>query len=159
MKVKVPIPQSYLTLCDPMDCMQPTRLLWPWNSPGKNNGVFLVAIPLSRGSSRPRDQTWASCIGRQILYHLTPPGKHGGHETMEKWEPVLAPPHGSGSRLPGECLLCCARTVTRVWSPSKHDIVISVMFYLWEVVAQRGCVNKQRWLLLSHSRPEVINTQ
>ena len=27
-----------------------------------------VAIPFSRGSSRPRDQTQASCIGRQTLY-------------------------------------------------------------------------------------------
>ena len=28
-----------------------------------------VAISFSRGSSRPRDQTYISCIGRQILYH------------------------------------------------------------------------------------------
>ena len=28
-----------------------------------------VAISFSRGSSRPRDQTCVSCIGRQILYH------------------------------------------------------------------------------------------
>ena len=31
-----------------------------------------VAIPFSRGSSRPRDRnhvSWVSCIGRQILYH------------------------------------------------------------------------------------------
>ena len=31
-----------------------------------------VAMPSSRGSSTPRDQThvsWISCIGRQILYH------------------------------------------------------------------------------------------
>jgi len=27
------------------------------------------AISFSRGSSRPRDQTHVSCIGRQILYH------------------------------------------------------------------------------------------
>ncbi|KAB0347695.1 hypothetical protein FD754_012552 [Muntiacus muntjak] len=30
-----------------------------------------VAIPLSRGPSRPRDQTHISCIGRQVLYHCT----------------------------------------------------------------------------------------
>ena len=29
-----------------------------------------VAISLSRESSRPRDQSHDSCIGRQILYHL-----------------------------------------------------------------------------------------
>ena len=28
-----------------------------------------VAISFSRGSSRPRDQTWVSWVGRQILYH------------------------------------------------------------------------------------------
>ena len=41
-------------------------LLCPWNV-GKNTGVgchFLL-----RASSRPRDQTWTSCIVRWILYH------------------------------------------------------------------------------------------
>ena len=28
-----------------------------------------VAISFSRGSSRPRDQTHISCIGRWVLYH------------------------------------------------------------------------------------------
>ena len=28
-----------------------------------------IAIPFSRGSSKPRNQTWVSCIGRWILYH------------------------------------------------------------------------------------------
>lgn len=41
--------------------------------------------------------------------------------------------------------------VLEVWSHSKHDIVISVMFYLWGVLLQPGCVNKQRWLHLNHS--------
>ena len=56
---------SYLTLCNPMD-----RLLCPWDSPGKNSGV--VAMPSSRGSSRPRDKTrvsFVSCIGSWVLYH------------------------------------------------------------------------------------------
>ena len=30
--------QSYLTLCDPMDCSPPGSSC-PWNSPGKNTGV------------------------------------------------------------------------------------------------------------------------
>ena len=37
-----------------------------------------VAMPSSRGSSRPRDQTRissVSCMGRRVLYHLAPPGK------------------------------------------------------------------------------------
>ena len=50
--------------------LQPARLLCPWNFSGKNTAVS--AISFSRGSSPPRDLThisWASCIGRQILYH------------------------------------------------------------------------------------------
>ena len=31
--------QSCPTLCDPIDGRQPTRLLCPWDSPGKNTGV------------------------------------------------------------------------------------------------------------------------
>ena len=31
--------QSCPTLCDPTDGRQPTRLLCPWDSPGKNTGV------------------------------------------------------------------------------------------------------------------------
>ena len=54
------------TLCDPMD----------YSLPGSSiHGIFQarilewVATSSSRGSSRPRDQTCVSCIGRQILYH------------------------------------------------------------------------------------------
>ena len=52
--------------CDPMDCS-------PLGSPvyGILQGRILerVAISFSRESSRPRDGTRVSCIGRQILYH------------------------------------------------------------------------------------------
>ena len=47
----------------------PTSLLCPWDFSGQNNGVgchFLL-----RGSCSSRDQTWVSCIGRRILYHLS----------------------------------------------------------------------------------------
>ena len=40
--------------------LQPTRLLCPWNSPGKNTGVG--SHPLLLGSSQPRDQTQVSHI-------------------------------------------------------------------------------------------------
>ena len=46
------------------------RLLCPWDSADKNTGVGGHA--LSRGSSRPRDGShisYASCVGRQVLYH------------------------------------------------------------------------------------------
>ena len=37
--LKMLVSQSCLTLWDPMSCMQPTKFLCPWNSPGKNTGV------------------------------------------------------------------------------------------------------------------------
>ena len=45
--------------------LQPTRLLCPWDSPGKNAGV--VAMPSSRGSFQPRDQTQVSCLAGGFL--------------------------------------------------------------------------------------------
>ena len=53
------VAQSCLTLCDPMDCSPPASSV---------HGIFQarilewVAISFSRGSSRPRGQTWVSCI-------------------------------------------------------------------------------------------------
>ena len=51
------VAQLCLTLCNPMDCMQPARLLCSWNFPGKNAGMgchFLL-----QGYSWPRDWTKA----------------------------------------------------------------------------------------------------
>ena len=53
------VAQSCPTLCDPMDCSPPGSLV---------HGIFQawilewVAIPFSRGSSRPRDRTQVSHI-------------------------------------------------------------------------------------------------
>ena len=63
------VTKSCPTPCDPHG-LKPTRLLCPWDSPGKNTRVgchFLL-----RGSSWPRDQTCIfciSCVVRQILFH------------------------------------------------------------------------------------------
>ena len=63
------VAQSCLTLCNPVDCMQPARLHCPWNSPGKNTGVgchfLLQRMFLTQGSN----QDLLHC--RQILYHLS----------------------------------------------------------------------------------------
>ena len=51
------VTQLCLTLCNPIDCMQPPRLLCSSNFPGKNAGMgcnFLL-----QGSSWPRDRTKA----------------------------------------------------------------------------------------------------
>ena len=62
--------QSCLTLCDPMD----------YSPPGSVREILQarmlkwVAMPSSRGSSRPRDWTcvsYVSCIGKQVLYFTT----------------------------------------------------------------------------------------
>ena len=66
--VWVLVAQLCLTLCNPMN----------FNPPGFSvHGILQarilewVAISFSRESSQPRGQTQASCIGRQILYHLS----------------------------------------------------------------------------------------
>ena len=60
---EVLVAQSCLTLCDPMDC----------SPPGSSaHGLFQAtlewaAIPFSRGSSRPMDWTWVSCIAGRFF--------------------------------------------------------------------------------------------
>ena len=58
--------QLSLTLCDPIDGSPPGSSV-----PGILQARILewIAIPFSRGSSQPRDQTHVSCIGRWILYN------------------------------------------------------------------------------------------
>jgi len=59
LKALVLLAQSWLALCDPMDCSPPGSCL---------HGILQarilewVAIPFSRGSSWPRDRTQVSCI-------------------------------------------------------------------------------------------------
>ena len=60
------VTQSCLTLCDPMDSGLPGSAI---------HGIFQVrilewvAISSTRESSRTKDWTHVSCMGRQILYH------------------------------------------------------------------------------------------
>ena len=68
-KSKCLVVRSCLTLCDPMDCSPPGSFV---------HGIFQarilewVAIPFSRGSSHPRNQTPGSLLYcRRILYHLS----------------------------------------------------------------------------------------
>ena len=52
-KVKVKLTQSCLTVCDPMEWILQARIL-EW-----------LAVPLSRASSQPRNQTQVSCIAAE----------------------------------------------------------------------------------------------
>ena len=45
-----------------------------------------AAISFSRGSSWPGDQTWVSCIGRQILYQLSTRETLKGPHAMVQWD-------------------------------------------------------------------------
>ena len=65
--------QSRLTLCDPMDCSPLGCCVCGILQAGI---VEWIAMPSSRESSRPRDRTQVSCVGRQVLYlqhHLGSP--------------------------------------------------------------------------------------
>ena len=53
------------TLCNPMDCI-PTRLLRPWNFPGKSC-LATVAISFSRESSWPGNRIQVSCIAGRLF--------------------------------------------------------------------------------------------
>ena len=60
------VAQLYLILLHPYG-LKPTRLLCPWDFPGRYTGVgchFLL-----QGISQPRDRTCVSRIGKRILYH------------------------------------------------------------------------------------------
>ena len=48
--------------------LQPTRLLCPWESPGKNTGVG--GLPYPPPGIFLTHVSYVSCIGRQVLYHL-----------------------------------------------------------------------------------------
>ena len=75
------VAKSCPILCDTMD----------YNPPGfsvhrisQARILEWVSTPYSMGSSRPRDQTYVSCIGRQILYHLS----HSGSLLLHKSTPL-----------------------------------------------------------------------
>ena len=58
--------QSCLTLCSHMGCSPPGSSVHGILQAGI---LKCVAIPSSRGSSPPKDQTCVSCTGRWVLYH------------------------------------------------------------------------------------------
>ena len=82
---------SHVWLCDPVDC-SPTRLLHPWDSPGKNTGVschFLLQGILPTQGSNP---DLPHC--RQTLYPLSHEGKSIVNSLTytkidSQWEPAV----------------------------------------------------------------------
>ena len=80
------VSQSCPTLCNPMHC-KPTRLLSPWNFPGKNPGVgchfFLQGIFLSQGLNP------GLLHHKQILYHLSPQGSPSLDVNLSKLREIV----------------------------------------------------------------------
>ena len=76
------VAQLCLTLCDPMDC-SPTRLLCPWDFPGKNPGVGCYFLLQGIFPTQRSNPGLPHC--GQTLYHL---GHHGSPELQ-----LLPPGH------------------------------------------------------------------
>ena len=62
------VTQSCLTLCDPTDC-SPTRLLHPWDFPGKNTGVGCHFLLQEIFPTQGLNLGLPHC--RQMLYRLS----------------------------------------------------------------------------------------
>ena len=98
--------------------LQPTRLLCPWDFPGKSTGV--VASPFSRGSSWPRDQTQVPCLADGLLTAESP-GKLPG--TIR-----LGSPESWWAAVPSKA------GVARVWLHSHTDLALGYESQnLWNV--------------------------
>ena len=87
------VAQSCLTLCDPMDCSPPAYSV---HRISQSRILEWVAISPSKGSSQPRDRTWVSCIGRQILYHWATREANACIKCLintcwKRWEWILIP--------------------------------------------------------------------
>ena len=80
--------QLCLTLCHPLGCNPPGFSVL--NSHGILQARMLewVAIPFSRGSSQPRDQTWVSCIVG--TFTSEPPGKPQILLQQPKWNHTMS---------------------------------------------------------------------
>ena len=107
--VRAKLLQSYPTLLCPYG-LYSARLLCPRGP--LSTGILQVrilewvAISFSRGSSQPRDRTWASCLGRWILYHWA---------TSEAWGSVCSTTEVSQTPL---CILPSNPQMSRLFSLS-----------------------------------------
>ena len=92
--------QSFLTLCDPMDHSPPSSSVH-----GILQASLLewVAVPSSRGSSPPRDQTCISCIAARIS--TTEPSRmpYMGNRWINKHD-ILFDKRYDARNAPGYCI-------------------------------------------------------
>jgi len=121
--------QSCLTLCDPMDS----------SSPGSSvQGILQArilegaAMPSSRGSSQLRDQTcvsYASCIGRQVLYHQ----HHQGSPGVVTWIKYIKCALGKQSNIVDLQCFVSFKCRAKWFEPAQifkipHDLVLTCLF-------------------------------
>ena len=111
--MKVSVAQSCLTLCDPMD-WQPTRLLCPWNSPGKITRVG--SCSLLQGTFLTQGSNLDLLHFRQIPYHLS-------HQGYCPAKAVLKPECGVISVL----VLSCVQLFATPWTVA-HQAPLSMGF-------------------------------
>ena len=119
------VSQSSPTLCDPM--VQPTRLLCPWNSPGKNTWVgchsLLQKIFLTQWSI----PGLLHC--RQILYHLS-------YREVQKRSWPGSPPwcgHSPRAKHPRLWSQVNLRKHWKKWSESESHSVVSDPAAPWTI--------------------------
>ena len=103
--------------CNPMDCSLPgssvheifqARIKLEW-----------VAVSFSKGSSRPRDWTCVSrvsCIGRQILYHLSPQGS----PIHTLWVLTRSQQHAREKPGPSTCIAHWAKNMSQTQVRKNH---------------------------------------
>ena len=84
------VAQSCLTLCDPTDCSLPGFYV---HGILQSRILEWAAIPFSRGSSQPRNQTWVSCVACRF-FTVWATGKFTGpqlHTTPVSPQPFFCP--------------------------------------------------------------------
>ena len=102
--MKVLVTQSCPALCNPMACSFPGS---PVHRVFQARILEWVAIPFSRGSSQPRDQTQVCCIASKILYHL--------------FKLLLCCKHYKPYRHMDACIKCTTRKYGRIMSLKVLD--------------------------------------
>ena len=115
------VTQSCLTLCYPADCSLPDSsvmgILQAWI-------LELVAMPSSRASSQPRDQTQISPHCRQILYHLS----HQGSPRILMW---VTYPFSRRSSLPNNWARVSFTGFLTSWATREVSIEVYFYSYYW----------------------------
>ena len=133
--MKVQVTQSCLTLCDPMDytahgIFQARILEW-------------VAVPFSRGSSQPRDQTQVSCIAVRFFTSWAT------REAQEYWSryPIPSPVDLPDPGIEPRGLLHCRRILYQLSYPGEIHIYSTLI--LWSKYKFLHPISKSQTGLLS----------